>query len=27
MMALRAELKGTISRDEWNKAFSAGKIK
>jgi hypothetical protein len=27
MMALRAELKGTISRDEWNKAFSADKSK
>lgn len=27
MMALRAELKGTISRDEWNKAFSAQKSK
>lgn len=25
MMALRTELKSTISRDEWNKAFSAGK--
>ena len=27
MMALRTELKGTISRDEWNKAFSAQKSK
>ena len=27
MMALRTELKGTISRDEWNKAFSAEKTK
>jgi hypothetical protein len=27
MMALRAELKGSISRDEWNKAFSSEKTK
>lgn len=27
MMALRTELKSTISRDEWNKAFSAKKSK
>ena len=27
MMALRTELKSTISRDEWNKAFSAEKSK
>jgi hypothetical protein len=27
MIALRAELKGTISRDDWNKAFSAEKTK